>query len=969
MLSFSVAAVLAPPLAGRIDDSQPLAELKSPTTPEQGLQSIRVPDGFVVDLVASEPDVQDPVAFAWDENGRMFVVEMPDYPLGPRSGRVKLLEDRDGNGRMDHSSVFADDLNFPDSVFPWRGGVLVAAAPDIIYLKDSDGDGRADERRTVLTGFGEGNPQHRVNGLVWGIDNWIYGANGDSDGLIKAPQFPDRPGVAVRRRDFRLRPDDSVIEPVAGNSQFGIAFDDWGNRFVCNNSAHIRHVVLGTRYVDSNPVIGVASVIEEIAEHGSKSRIFPISKQPARFNDPLDLGRFSAACGIHVYRGDLFPAEFRGNAFVCDAVGNLVHRDVLAPAGVTLAARRGPDEQDREFFASTDTWCRPVYLATGPDGALYVVDMYRAVIEHPEWIPDSIEKKLDLRAGSDRGRIYRVRPKVSSLSPPPRLGQKTSRELVALLQHANGWWRDTAQRLLFERQDGDARLELVKMFRASRSPVARLHALWTLHGLATLDDALVEQALADSHAAVREHALRLSEGRLAASPSLRAAAFKRQDDPDVRVRFQLVCTLGELNDAESVKVLARLAARDASDAWCRTAVLLSAYKKAGTLLKQLAAQPTFSDDESTSEHLSVLNQLAFMVGYGGEASQVADLFESFSDNSSLTRRQFTILAGLANGLSRGGHSLRRLLDNATPAGNSALKRLADVQKLADDAAREASRPLNQRVDAVRLLGLGPSSSESVLAEFLRPHIAEPLQAAAIRTIGESGDPHAPALLVDGWAGFSPATRRVVLEVVFQHRHGADAILSAIESGRLARAEIEPARRAQLLNHPLREIKDRSNTVFAQEMNPDRRRVIAEFADVATLDGDRSRGESLFQKHCVQCHTVQRVGHAVGPELVGVRKRERAALLEDLLNPNAALSPAFVNYIVATKSGRVVSGIIVNESATNITLRRAESAEDTVPRDEIEEIQSTGQSLMPEGLEKSLSRQELADLIEYVRQIQ
>jgi putative heme-binding domain-containing protein len=330
----------------------------------------------------------------------------------------------------------------------------------------------------------------------------------------------------------------------------------------------------------------------------------------------------------------------------------------------------------------------------------------------------------------------------------------------------------------------------------------------------------------------------------------------------------------------------------------------------------------------------------------------------------------SILAGLADGLHRSNHALSELLDEAGPNTQAFAERLPDLMQFAARRAGDVNRAVDERIDAVRVLGLGTfATSGTMLEEFLRPQQAEPLQVVAVRTLGEFSEPNATVTLLRGWSGHSPAVRRAALDAIFRNRAGAAALLDAIETGQLPRAEIEPARRDQLFNHPNAEINERARVIWAVESIPDRRRVVADYADVLTLGGDRTRGEALFAKHCLECHTVQGVGKAVGPELVGVRKRERAALLEDLLNPNAALPPAFVNYVVSTNSGRVLTGIIVNETAGSITLRRAEAVEDTVARDDIDEIRSTSQSLMPEGLEKSVSRQELADLIEYLKQIQ
>ena len=354
---------------------------------------------LTIELVASEPEVTSPVAIAWDEEGRLFVAEMLDYPTATTSGRIRMLEDRDGDGRYEHATVFADGLPFPNGVLPCFGGVLVTAAPNIWFLRDQDGDGRADERQVVLTGFGEGNTQLRVNGLHWGLDNWIYAANGRSDGEVRRPDDPPTARGRLDPAPRRCGSDSHAavgtgrghagrrrFEAIAGFSQFGLAHDDWGNRFPSWNTIPIRHVVLEQQALDRNPYLAETSSVASILDMADGGRIFAISPPQPRFNRE-SVAFFNASCGpLDRARAACLPDRYHGNAFVCEPLTNLVHRRVLEPAGVTFIARRV--EQGREFLASSDPAFRPVNLANGPDGALYVVDMYRELVEHPQFVPE-----------------------------------------------------------------------------------------------------------------------------------------------------------------------------------------------------------------------------------------------------------------------------------------------------------------------------------------------------------------------------------------------------------------------------------------------------------------------------------------------------------------------------------------------------------------------------------------------------
>ncbi len=438
-----------------------LAADTAPRSPREALAAFKLADPtLAIELVAAEPEVTSPVAIAWDEDGRLYVAEMIDYPAAPVSGRIRRLEDRDGDGRYEHAIVFADKLRMPNGVLPYRGGVLVTAAPDIWYLRDRDGDGRAELRQVVLTGFGEGNPQLRVNGLALGLDNFVYAANGRSEGEVRSPRDPPAKGVSIRRRDvrFMIAPSEDADQPlsataiqgIAGFSQFGLAHDDWGNRFPSWNTVPVRHVVLEQQELDRNPYLAETSSVASILDLGDGGRIFAISPAQARFNRE-SVAYFNASCGPLIERGGLLGENYRGNAFICEPLTNLVHRRVLEPAGVTFIARRV--ESGCEFLASTDPCFRPVNLANGPDGALYVVDMYRELVEHPQFVPEAARGKVEFRRWHDRGRIWRIAAKATPRgnTRKPKLSQVDATALVELLRDSNAWWRCTAQRLLVER--------------------------------------------------------------------------------------------------------------------------------------------------------------------------------------------------------------------------------------------------------------------------------------------------------------------------------------------------------------------------------------------------------------------------------------------------------------------------------------------------------------------------------------
>ena len=343
-------------------------------SPEESLKSIQVEPGFKVELAATEPLVKDPIAFDWGADGKLWVVEMGDYPLGvdgkgKPGGVVRFLEDNDSDGRYDKQTTFLDGLGFPTGVLPWRGGVLVACAPDIFYAEDRDGDGKADHREVLFTGFGQGNQQHRLNGFELGLDGWVYGANGDSDGKVRS--LATGRTTPISGRDFRFRPDTGEFEAESGRTQYGRHRDDWGHWFGNNNPNWGWHYVLANHDVRRNPQYAPPDPRQTLEP---ATQLYPISHTPPRFNDPGAANHVTSANSPTPYRDELFGAAFATSLFVSEPVHNLVHRMVLEPQGVSFRGHRGPNDANREFLASTDNWFRPTMLKIGPDGALWIAD-------------------------------------------------------------------------------------------------------------------------------------------------------------------------------------------------------------------------------------------------------------------------------------------------------------------------------------------------------------------------------------------------------------------------------------------------------------------------------------------------------------------------------------------------------------------------------------------------------------------
>ncbi|WP_435020039.1 PVC-type heme-binding CxxCH protein [Tundrisphaera sp. TA3] len=925
-------------------------------TPEASRASIRVHPGFRVELVASEPLVRDPVAFDWGADGRLWVVEMGDYPLGGDGkgkpvGVVKRLEDADGDGSYDRATVFLDGLSFPTGVMPWSKGVLIACAPDILYAEDRDGDGRADVREVLFTGFVPGNPQHRMNGFELGLDGWVYGANGDSGGRIRSTRTGKT--VNISGRDFRFRPDDGRFEAESGQTQFGRHRDDWGHWFGNNNSVWGWYYALSDRDLARNPAVAIG---QAKAPLGVDGRLYPISRTLPRFNFPGTEGQVTSANSPTPYRDSLFGPAFADALFVSEPVHNLVRRIRLEPDGVAFRGRLADDEAGREFLASTDNWFRPAMLKTGPDGALWIADMYRAVIEHPEWIPDDWEARIDLRAGHDLGRIYRVVPVHQPPRPIDRLDRLDVAGLVAALDSPNGWRRDTAQRLLLHSADASAIGPLRTLATTSDRPQTRVQALGTLQALGGVDAGVVEACLAHAHPEVRRAAARAGEEMMAGSPGIGAAIARLTDDAEIRVRMQAALSLGRWPDPEAGKALARILLRDAGDPWVRPAALISAKGHAATILASLFSEPAGRPAASVVEPLFAQ---ALADGPGGLAPLIRSATEPVGGRFSAW--QFAAVGGLLDAAARAGKSW------ADVAGPDAQRiealPAAARRSLADDRA-----DAELRHSAARFLGrrgpIGPEDRDA-LASLLRPQAPPSLQAEGVRALAHAGGADVPRLLLAGWAGHSPSLRAAILDTLLSREAWGEALLAAAEAGAIAPGDIGPGDRERLLRARSAPSRDRAAALFVGARGP-RADVIARYRDAMPREGDPKAGMAVFRKNCAACHRLGGEGAEVGPDLSTITDRSDEVLLTAVLDPNRAFEARFTTFLIATADGRTLSGIVASETAASITLLRQDGQGDIVPRSEIAEMTSSGKSLMPEGLEETIPPRDLADLFAALR---
>jgi putative membrane-bound dehydrogenase-like protein len=559
------------------------------TAPDRALSTFKIRPGLRIDLVAAEPLVVDPIALCFDENSRMFVIEMRDYSerRDERLGRVRLLEDTDGDGKFDKSTIFTEGLPWPTALCWFNGGLFVGSTPDLWYFKDSDGDGKADQKKLVFTGFGSGvqrlNVQQLFNSLTWTLDCRIHGASGGNGGIILCPDHPEYAPVDIRNSDFSFEPRTFEMRRESGGGQYGLSFDQVGRKFVSSNSSHIRQVLYEERWVLPDMQYALPSPALDIPVDGPAAEVYRLSPdEPWRVlrtkwrvaglvAGPVEgggrpSGYFTGATGVTIYSGTALGSDFVGDAFIADIGSNLVHRKKLHPNGVAFKAERASDEQKSEFLASSDNWFRPTTCANAPDGALYIIDMYREVIEHPWSLPANIKQHLDLNSGNDRGRIYRVVAKNFKQPALPKLNRASTSELVSLLAHPNGWHRDTALRLLYERKDKSALAPIRDLLHRTSS----IYPLYALHGLNALEKDDITFALDSANEDLRTHALRLLIDHKSFAETVDWP--KLLSDSSIHARFQLAWSLAALDHPNKTGFL-RTLAKNAKDLWERHAVL------------------------------------------------------------------------------------------------------------------------------------------------------------------------------------------------------------------------------------------------------------------------------------------------------------------------------------------------------------------------------------------------------------
>ncbi|MDX2246502.1 MAG: c-type cytochrome [Bacteroidia bacterium] len=972
------------PLAGFLFILIGGCRVKTPSESEH----FRLHPDFEMQLVAAEPMIFDPVDMAFDEKGRAFVLEMPGYPLNDAEGKIILLEDNNSDGKFDKRIVFADSLGVASSLMPYEGGFLVASPPHLLMLKDTDGDSRADFRKILLSGFSYGNLQHNFNGLTYGLDNWIYAANGGNSGNVYWPDSPENKHN-IRGNDLRFNLKTATLENVGRSSGgFELAMDDWGNFFGTHNTEHISHIVFPGKYIEGL-LLKPTHTLDEISDHseGELARIYPIGRQDTRVNHPEQSGYFSGSCGITFYGGNVFPEGFNNNIFVADVVLNLIHRDVVHPEGASFTASR--QDLQTEFLASTDRSFRPVNMVTGPDGALYLLDMHRKVIEHPEWIPDEIEDTLDLNAGKDAGRIYRITPKGGLSVAKPLFDPQNLEAVVANLAHPNQWQRMTAQRLLVEWQDERAVPLLENFFAATPETLGRLHALWTLEGLGKLNENLLLKALDDSSPGIRANAILLAEKLLPTNENLLNKIILRAEDPDPAVKRQLMLSLSTLPYPMSEKiypVVLSFAQTQTSDVWIRMATATAGKHFSIRLLSDLLTQ-----NESANGKEELREMLAKQAGLTATETEIGELLVH-SSYAATDVGKTRLLEGLAEGIKRRNTPITstetfttalNLIEKSeqTPVIRAAwnLRKTLNIpfsansRRLLANAAEHVRNPqlsVEKRLENLSLLAFSPfAEKESLLYALLNTREPNALQQAAIDQLSEEGTTAVAEKLIQLWPELGPETKNAAGDILLYQETNHPFLLTALESGKINRGEMNfhLERRRALLFSDDESVRKRAEALFTDAGVITRKQALEKMRPALTTPGNAANGKTVFTSTCGTCHRHKGEGSEVGPDLTEIYRKSGQTLLHDILDPNAAADTRYISHTIETIEREIITGIILQETDAEIILRQMNGTDRNIMRKDIQRLTSSGLSLMPEGLENALNIQQMADLLAFLQE--
>jgi putative membrane-bound dehydrogenase-like protein len=973
-----ILALDAPPARAQTNEVIPHAQDRPPgpaLSPAEAIAKMKVPEGFAVELVASEPDLVNPVAMTFDERGRIWVTESLEYPRrepGPGRDRIKVLEDTDGDGKADRFTVFADGLNIPSGIAVGHGGVWVANAPDILFLRDTDGDGKADTREVVVTGFGRDDTHELPNSLTWGPDGWLYGWNGVFNrSVVKHRGRTFDFTCAIFRIHPRTRDFELFCEGTS--NPWGIAIDPEGSFFASACVIdHLWHLVeTGYYHRQGGPYPPFTWKIESIVDHKHQK---------------------AAYCGIHYFDSDAYPPEYRGRLYMGNIHGNCVNVDALERQGSTYRAKAAPD-----FLAANDAWFMPVVQKTGPDGCLYILDWYDRYHCYQDANRDP--------AGIDRlkGRLYRVRYKDTPRRAGFDLARKGDDELIELLGSANVYDRDIAQRLLDERlasrPDPKTRETLEGLVFDQRPPSPTLaragrHALWTLVSSGPLGPESHRRLLAAESSNLRAWGVRAAGNQGAVEPAIRDRVAALAGDPAPDVRLQVAIAARKVRGLDPVPLLMEVLSASSDDpliphiVWQNLHPLLE--DQGGRFVDLVQAS-----DPKAERALAAIMPRAIdrILGRrspdpGPAVALVKLLVEGKAANPAAAGKALGSLAEKVQTGEIAGDRLAALRNALEPVVGGIIAGRRPPVVEATDLAASWGDPKARA--ALRLLIADPLAPESArlraLAALMPGAEPETLDVAvrlitdsaagsadfrgkALAALGRLDDPRVAKLVLDAYPRLGREVQPRAIELLTQRPAWSRALLAAVGAKAIpAEAmDINLVRRLQGSKDPeiIKAVKATWGTV-REGRNPKREQVVREMREfLRATPGDPSAGQRVFQKLCAQCHKIYGEGQEVGPDITGVGRSDFDQLVSNVFDPSLVIGAAYQATTVATADGRVLTGLLAEDSKERVVLKLQGGKQEIIPRAEVEAVKVSPLSLMAEEIENQLTRQEWADLFAFL----
>jgi putative membrane-bound dehydrogenase-like protein len=942
-----------------------------PLSPGEAVERMKVPAGFAVEVVASEPDLVNPVAMTIDERGRFWVTESLEYPRKPAGkgrDRIKVLEDTDGDGKADKFTVFADGLNIPSGIAVGYGGVWVANSPDILFLKDLDGDGKADAREVIVTGFGRDDTHELPNSLTWGPDGWLYGWNG----VFNQSHVEYR----GKKHDFtcaifRIHPRTRDFEVFCeGTSNpWGIAIDPEGSFFASACVIdHLWHLVeTGYYHRQGGPYPPFTWKLDSIVDHRHQK---------------------AAYCGIHYFDSPAYPPEYRGRLYMGNIHGNCINVDTLKRNGSTYVADDAPD-----FLNADDAWFMPVAQKTGPDGCLYILDWYDRYHCYQDANRDP--------AGIDRlkGRLYRVRYKDTPRAKPRDLAKADDEELTRLLSSPNVYDRDIAQRLLVERANFRLihRLQnLVLDPKADRK--GRMHALWAVVSSGPLEVEFHQRLLNHEDTTLRAWGVRAAGNMHEVDVSIRHKVESLAHDPSADVRLQVAIAARKIRKIEPISLLVEILDASGDDpilpaiVWQNLNPLLDGY--AGRFVRLLDR-----DDVKISAGMAlvlpralerILSRQEFRPGL--VATLLARLIER--KDPATIRPALAAIAARIRSIPRNrldamnaevvttiGKVLREAVavDREGPLADdyqvmlayggfeTGLIRAGDIFR--NGLAREETRLV--ALDAI-VWGLPPDR----VANIVKPVLADrevpgstTFRAQILAALGRLDGPQVAEVVLAAYPHFEPGLKARAIELLTQRPSWALALLDAVSKKSISPDALNVNQLRRLLQLKDEGIQKQVKSTWGtirEGRNPNREQVIGRMRDhLRNTPGDPLKGRPVFDKLCGQCHKIYGQGQEVGPDLTGVGRASLDQLLSNVFDPNLVIGSAYQATTVATADGRVLTGLLAEDNDRRVVLRLQGGKLETIPRDQVDEKKVGAVSLMPEDIEKQLTDREWADLFAFL----